>query len=41
MPLVPLGVWVGKRFGDRVNKRVFDRIIMVLLAISALLLIFT
>jgi uncharacterized membrane protein YfcA len=41
MPLVPLGVWIGKRFGDRVSKQVFDRIIVVLLAISALLLIVT
>jgi uncharacterized protein len=41
MPLVPLGVWVGKRFGDRVSKQTFDRIIVFLLAIAALLLIST
>jgi len=41
LPLVPLGVWVGRRFSERVPRQVFDKIILVLLVISALLLIFT
>ncbi len=41
MPLVPLGVWVGRRFSERVDRRIFDNIILVLLVLSSLLLIFT
>lgn len=40
LPVLPLGVWVGRRFGERVPKLVFDRIILVLLAAAAILLIF-
>jgi uncharacterized membrane protein YfcA len=39
LPLVPLGVWVGKRFSDRINKQAFNIVITVLLAIAGLLLI--
>lgn len=38
-PLVPLGVWVGKRLAQRVERRVFERIILVLLGISGVLLL--
>jgi len=41
LPLVPLGVWVGKWLVVRVSKEMFDRIIIFLLVITALLLIFT
>jgi uncharacterized membrane protein YfcA len=39
MPLVPLGVWVGRWAGDRVDKDTFNWVITALLAISAVLLI--
>lgn len=38
-PLVPLGVWVGKWGASKVDKRTFDWIIVVLLAIIAVMLI--
>jgi uncharacterized membrane protein YfcA len=41
LPLVPLGVWTGKWAVTRVEKSTFDRIIVYLLIVSALLLIFT
>jgi uncharacterized membrane protein YfcA len=37
-PLLPLGVWTGRRLARRVDKRVFENVIMLLL-ISALLLL--
>jgi uncharacterized membrane protein YfcA len=39
-PLLPLGVWGGKWAADKVSKEMFERVIVVLLAVSALLLIF-
>jgi uncharacterized membrane protein YfcA len=39
-PVVPLGVWAGKWTAARVDKATFEKIIVVLLIISALLLIF-
>jgi len=41
LPLVPLGAWFGRWFVSKVNKQIFERVIIVLLVISALLLIFT
>jgi hypothetical protein len=41
LPLVPLGVWVGKRLVVRVSKERYDRIILALLVLSALLLFLT
>lgn len=41
MPLVPLGVWIGKRLSLRIDRQTFENIIVWLLAGSALLLIFT
>ena len=35
LPLLPVSVWVGKQIADKVNKMVFDRIIVFLLAVSA------
>jgi uncharacterized protein len=40
LPLVPLGAWFGRWFVGRVNKKGFERVIIVLLVISALILIF-
>jgi len=40
VPAVPLGVWAGRQFVRRVEKAVFDRIIVALLAVAGLLLIF-
>ena len=41
LPMVPLGVWVGKWVVVRVSKRVYDHFILFLLIVSALLLFFT
>jgi uncharacterized membrane protein YfcA len=40
LPLLPLGVWLGKWGADKVSKPVFEKIIVFLLAVTALLLIF-
>jgi hypothetical protein len=37
-PLVPLGVWLGKRLVARVDRTLFERIILVLLLVTGLLL---
>jgi uncharacterized membrane protein YfcA len=39
VPLVPLGVWLGKRLVERVNKIWFDRVITFLLLITGILLL--
>ncbi len=39
LPLVPLGAWVGRRFTARLKKAVFDRMIVFLLVVSAVLLL--
>ena len=39
LPLVPLGVWVGRWAAGKVNKDVFERIIISLLVITAVMLI--
>jgi len=38
-PFVPLGVWVGKRLVTRADKMVFQRIIVVLLLVTGILLL--
>jgi uncharacterized membrane protein YfcA len=38
-PLVPLGVWLGKCLVERINKTWFERIIIVLLLITGILLL--
>ena len=41
LPLIPLGVWLGKWGADKVSKEVFDLVILIVLILSALLLILT
>ena len=38
VPIIPLGVWVGRRLIDRFPRVLFERFMMVLLFISAILL---
>ena len=38
-PLVPLGVWVGKGLAQRVDRSIYERIILGLLVISGVLLL--
>jgi len=40
LPLVPIGVWLGKQFSNKVNKETFDRVMVALLVIASILLIF-
>ena len=40
IPVVPLGVWVGKWAALRIEKKTFENVILVLLVLSSLLLIF-
>jgi uncharacterized membrane protein YfcA len=39
LPLLPISVWVGKSISTRINRTLFDRIIVVFLALSGILLI--
>ncbi|PKO19162.1 MAG: hypothetical protein CVU39_01020 [Chloroflexi bacterium HGW-Chloroflexi-10] len=39
LPVVLLGVWVGRKLSRRVDKVLFDRIILVFLALTAILLL--
>ncbi len=41
LPLVPLGAWVGKWAAGMLSRQTFERVIVVLLGISGLLLVFT
>lgn len=41
LPLVPLGVWLGRLFVERVSPSAFEAVILVFLVISALLLLLT
>ena len=40
LPLVPVGVWLGKQFSNKVNKETFDQVMVALLVIASILLIF-
>lgn len=40
LPMIPIGVWVGKQFVNRINKDLFEKIITIWLFISGLLLWF-
>jgi hypothetical protein len=40
MPLLLLGVWTGKRLVNRMNRKIFEAVILVLLLVSGLLLLF-
>jgi uncharacterized membrane protein YfcA len=39
LPLLPISVWVGKSISTRINKVLFDRIILAFLALSGVLLL--
>ncbi|HSN74614.1 MAG TPA: sulfite exporter TauE/SafE family protein [Anaerolineae bacterium] len=41
LPLAPIGVWIGKAFVLRVNKELYDRVILLFLVLSALLVLLT
>lgn len=41
LPLIPLNVWIGRKFVDWVNPRVFEWIMLVLLAWASLTLLFS
>ena len=41
LPLLPLGVWGGKWAADKISQKSFERVIVALLAVTALLLIFS
>ena len=41
IPIVPLGVLVGRWFSVRVSKKVFEKIIVILLCVAGLMLLFT
>jgi uncharacterized protein len=39
IPLVPLGVWLGRLYVDRVDPKVFERLILVMLVIVVVMLL--
>jgi len=41
LPLLPLGVWGGKLAADKISQKAFERVIIALLVVTALLLIFS
>lgn len=41
LPLAPIGVWIGRAFVLRVNKALYDRVILLVLVLSALLVLLT
>lgn len=41
LPLAPIGVWIGRAFVLRAKKEQYDRVILVFLALSALLVLLT
>jgi uncharacterized membrane protein YfcA len=41
IPIIPLGAWFGRWMASRISRKVFDAIMVTLLALAALLLIFT
>jgi hypothetical protein len=40
IPIVPIGVWVGKWAAVRFEKKTFENVILILLTLSSLILIF-
>lgn len=40
LPLLPIGVWAGKKLSERISHVTFERVIVFFLVITALLLIF-
>ncbi|MEL7436454.1 MAG: sulfite exporter TauE/SafE family protein, partial [Chloroflexota bacterium] len=41
LPIVPLGVWIGRRVLDYIDQTTFERIMMILLFLSVILLFAT
>jgi uncharacterized membrane protein YfcA len=39
LPLLPVSVWVGKQMADKIDKVLFNRMIIILLVVSALFLL--
>lgn len=39
LPLIPVSVWVGRWLATRIDKKTFEKVIMVLLVVSAVLLL--
>jgi uncharacterized membrane protein YfcA len=39
LPLLPLGVWAGKRLADRISREAFEQVIIILLVVTAFFLI--
>ncbi len=39
LPLLPLGVWMGKRLVNHLNKKAFETVVIALLLVSGLLLL--
>lgn len=40
VPLIPFGVWVGRKIIDRINQQVFEAIMLAVLLVAALMLLF-
>jgi uncharacterized protein len=40
VPLIPLGVWAGRKLIDRINKVAFERMLLGVLALAGVILIF-
>jgi len=40
MPLIPVGVWLGRKLIDRINKVAFERLMLAVLTLASLILIF-
>jgi len=38
-PLIPVGVWAGKTLAKRIDKKVFETVVIILLGVSAVLLL--
>lgn len=41
IPLIPLGVWIGRQFTNRVNPQLFEGLMLALLLLASLSLIFS
>src|SRR5690606_3096097 len=41
LPIIPIGVWIGRRSLNYVSQKLFENIMMVLLALSVILLFAT
>lgn len=41
LPLIPLGVWLGRRSLDYINPKTFERLMLVMLVIVSLVLLFS